>query len=45
MKEFKNKKQKTKNKTSFLRKSLKFYGDDITLVNFKWYKFKNICIT
>ena len=29
----------------FAHKSLKFYGDDITLVNFKLYKFKNLFIT
>ena len=29
----------------FAHKSLKFYGDDITSLNFKLYKFKNLCIT
>ena len=29
----------------FAHKSLKFYGDDITIVNFKLYKFKNLFIT
>ena len=37
--------KKKKKNFIFAHKSLKFYGDDITSLNFKLYKFKNLCIT